>query len=884
MIRINQNTSAAGAKSYYTKRGMADYYTEGQELAGIWRGAGAALLNLSGKIDHATWESLCDNRDPNTGKTLTARRKSERRVGYDINFHVPKSVSLLHAVSGDERIVEAFGSAVNETMVEMEAEMKARVRRDRGNKDRTTGNMVWGEFIHLTSRPVDGIPDPHLHCHAFAHNVTFDPVEKQWKAGQFGDIKQDAPYFEAVFHSKMARKMEELGLAVERTKKGWEIAGVDKGTLDNFSRRNALIAKVAEEQGLNTGAGRSDLGAKTRERKNKNLSMTQLRQEWTSRLTPDEKSKLATIQGRIGTSAIPERESAAWESASLAVEHCFERKSVVPERVVLAEALKLSVGKVSRQRVEQAVAGQNLLMGERDGRRVATTQTVLAEETKMVEFARDGRGTRAPFVVGEHGFNRQWLNPEQRRAVEHVLHSHDRVTVIRGAAGTGKTSMMREAVEGIEAGGTKVFTFAPSANASRGVLRDEGFKEADTVARLLKDERLQQSAAGAAWWIDEAGLLGTRTMAQVFTLAEKLDARVILSGDRRQHGAVERGAALRLLEEDAGILPAEIKDIQRQKGSYKQAVKALSEGRTADAFNALDDLGWIKEVDRDERYAMLAKDYVTSVSKGESVLAIAPTHLERAWADNAIRSELRRCKRIGETEREFTVLENANLTVAQRKDALQYKPGDVLVFHQNASGYRKGQRVTVGDAPLPLKQAERFTAFHRNVLPLAERDWIRVTQNGTTADGTHRLNNGAVFQVDGFTDAGDIRLANGWVVAREFGFIDYGYTATSHGSQGRTVDRVLIAQSSASFPASNQEQAYVSISRARKQATIYTDDKHALLDAVCQSDDRLSASELVSGRNHHDRALVISRLQQQADRASEHSQKLPERERMTYER
>ena len=63
-------------------------------------------------------------------------------------------------------------------------------------------------------------------------------------------------------------------------------------------------------------------------------------------------------------------------------------------------------------------------------------------------------------------------------------------------------------------------------------------------------------------------------MAQVFDLAEKLDARVILSGDRRQHGSVERGAALRLLEEEAGLVPAEIKDIQRQKGDYKQAVSA----------------------------------------------------------------------------------------------------------------------------------------------------------------------------------------------------------------------------------------------------------------------------------------------------------------------
>jgi len=881
MLRIIQNVSSAGAKTYYS---TSDYYTEGQERSGIWRGEGAARLNLSGTIDKAEWESLCDNRDPSTGQTLTVRRKADRRVGYDFNWHVPKSVSLLHAITGDERIVEAFRGAVNETMTEMETEMKARVRRDGKNEDRVTGNMVWGEFVHLTSRPVDGVPDPHLHCHAFVHNLTYDPVEQRFKAGQVGDLKRDAPYFEAVFHSKMARGMEELGLPVERTKKGWEIEGLDKSTLDKFSRRTALIAKVAEREGLNTGAGRSDLGAKTRERKNKNLSIAELRQEWMSRLTPDERSALARVEKQIGTPAIPERELVAHEAALLAVEHCFERKAVVPERMVLAEALKRSVGQASRQRVEQAVADQNLLLGERDGRRVATTTEVLAEEKAMVDFARNGRGTCAAFAEDDHTFKREWLNKEQRRAVEHILKSQDSIICVRGAAGTGKTSMMREAVEAIEANGTKVFTFAPSAGASRGVLRDEGFKDADTVALLLKDERLQQSVAGQAIWIDESGLMGTRAMAQVFNLAERLDARVILSGDRRQHGSVDRGAALRLLEEGAGIVPAEIRDIQRQKGNYREIVQSLSEGRTAQAFAQLDKLGWIKEVDRSERYKVLAKDYMAAVSKGESALVISPTHLEGNWVTEEIRSELRQRKYIGQRERQFTVLENANLTVAERQDAVNLLPDDELVFHQNAPGYRKGQRVKVEEGSLPLKHAGRFTVFHPNVLPLAEGDLIRITQNGKTVEGSHRLNNGAIFTVKKFTESGDIQLANGWVIGKDFGHFTHGYVVTSHASQGRTVDRVLVAQASESFPASSQEQAYVSISRGRSEAIIYTDDKRALLDAVCYSDDRLTATELFSGQDHHDRAVAIGRMQRHAERGVEPDRKSPERERMTHER
>ena len=56
------------------------------------------------------------------------RTRTERTVGYDFTFSVPKSVSLLYALSGDEGIMDAFRGAVDETMREMEAEMKTRVR------------------------------------------------------------------------------------------------------------------------------------------------------------------------------------------------------------------------------------------------------------------------------------------------------------------------------------------------------------------------------------------------------------------------------------------------------------------------------------------------------------------------------------------------------------------------------------------------------------------------------------------------------------------------------------------------------------------------------------------------------------------------------------
>ncbi len=870
MLRIIQNTSAAGAKSYYSS---ADYYSEGQELVGVWKGKGAQRLGLSGTIDPKDWDALCDNRHPETHEKLTLRQKKPRRVGYDFNFHVPKSLSLLYGITRDERLLDAFRSSVDETMIDIESEMKTRVRTGGRNEDRTTGNMVCGQFIHFTARPVDGVPDPHLHAHCFVFNATMDPEEHRWKAGQFSGLKRDAPYFEAMFHSRLARRMEELGLPVLRTKTGWELEGFGKQVLDRFSRRTALIEDQAKQKGITDPKQRDGLGAKTRSRKAKDLSVDDLRRDWLSRLSPDEADGVMSSGHGIGREAIREEPGAAPEGVRQACEHWFERNAVVPERKLLARALKRSVGKSSTESVHKAFKAESLLTGDRDGVWLATTPEVLTEERKMLDFARKGRGTRRPLGSPDHTFRRDWLNEGQKRAVRHVLGSSDRVILIRGAAGVGKTTMMKEAVEAIEQNGKKVFTFAPSADASRGVLRDEGFADADTVARLLLDEQLQQEVRDQVIWIDEAGLLGTKTTGEVFKLADKLEARVVLSGDRRQHGSVERGSALRLLETEAGLIPSEIREIQRQSGEYKNAVRALSEGRIGDGFKELDRLGWIKEVGDEDRYRVMARDYVeavTAMAPGDKALVVSPTHREGDRITAEIRSQLKIDGRLGKQERELSVLSNANLTEAERRDPINYAPGDVLVFHQNAKGYKKGERLVVRDKPLPLDQAARFQLFRRGSLAVAPGDVVRVTRNGMGADGKGRLNNGAIYSVKGFTSNGDMLTDSSVTIPKNYAHMSYGYVVTSNAAQGKSVSRVFIGQSSESFPASSPEQFYVSASRGKNQATIYTDDKSALLEAVSGSTERLSATELMASRIAEAERAAHTRADHQRAQSRQH--------------
>ena len=850
MLRITPQDSAQGAKRYYAS---ADYYSEGQEIIGSWGGKGARLLALEGVVDREAFERLCDNLNPRNGEQLTARTRADRTVGYDFTFSVPKSVSLLYALSGDREILDAFRSAVDETMQGIEAEMKTRVRKGGKDGERVTGNMVWSEFIHTTSRPVEGVPDPQLHAHCFVFNTTWDDQERQWKAGQFRELKASAPLYQAMFRVRLAGKLQDLGFGVERKRDDFEMAGVPAGVLKRFSRRTEQIEEKAKQLGITDPNRKAELGAATREKKTNELSWNELRKDWDSRLTQAERQALAAVHRRETPWARPVQGEG--QAVDFALGHCFERESVVAERKLLTEALKRGLGAVTVEGVQQELARRPLIRGEQDGRGMATTREAVAEESRLLAFARQGRGRYRPLGDPARPVSREWLNDGQKAAVRHVLGSRDRVTIVRGVAGTGKTTLEQEIGEALASAGKQVVALAPTAEASRGVLRQEArFADADTVARFLRDRTMQERARRGVILVDEASLLSTKDMLRLFDAAGQLEARVVLVGDRRQHRSVAAGEPLRLLEQKAGLPVAEVKDILRQSGDYKKASRLLSEGRTAEGFAELDRLGWVREVPDGERYQALAGAYLAATAErkrnGEhkTALVISPTHAEAARITHAIRDTLKSQEKLGK-ERTFDVWLPGHLTDAQKADATNLEAGDLLVFHQNAPGRKNGTRLVLGDGTrAPVEYASRFEVYRPAKLALAVGDRIRLTANGKTQDGRYRLNNGSLYTVAGFTKRGDIVIDGGRVIAKDWGHLALGYAVTSHASQGKTVDKVFIGQAAQSFPASNRRQFYVSLSRGKEQALVFTDSKAGLLQAVSRADEPLSATELAASR------------------------------------
>src|SRR5271166_5314039 len=883
MLRITMSVSGEEAAKYFDSAlRTSDYYASEN---GLWGGKGAERLGLVGDVTREDFISLASNKQPGTDEALTVRIKEKRRSGYDFTFSVPKSVSLYIAESGDESVKRMIHESFMETMADIERRMEARLR-GRGrdgeerNSNRVTGNLVYASFVHMVSRPIDGIPDPHYHIHAYVFNATFDPEEERWKAGEFGNIKRDAPFYEAAFHARLAEKLLENGFAIRRTDRDFEFASVSRELIEKFSKRTRLIEQLALERYTvleaeardlvkKTGMDFADafaqvkakLGAESREAKSVALlDPEEQLANWRAQMTSEERVslKVESVKGSASQNLLE-----GPIAKNLAVEHLFERASVARELHAAGMLLRRGIGRVSVDEARVFASTGDCFV--RPGSNLVTTPEVLAEEAALLAAVKAGQGGYA-----ELGYGGQWKflspfvagNEEQTNAVLHVLKSRDLVTSIRGPAGSGKTTMMQEAVRAVAAlAGKDVFVVAPSSSGVE-ILKQQGFATLDTFQKLMVNASLQDVARGKIVWIDEAGFLSTRQMRWALDFAAQNDCRLILSGDTRQHHAVERGDAMRLMEQTGAIAHAALAKIFRQQiAALRDAVYDLSAGKTESGFSKLDAFGAIHEVeDNVERLEAIANQHIAAAREGKSSLIVAPTHVECRAISEVVRDRQRREGLLSGEEHEIRRLEKVNLTESQRRDPIYYNLGHVVEFHRRArGGFKSGERWEVGRCSsqnvvvvkdgqtkiLPLAQAKSFNVYTQEEVSVAVGDTLRITKNFRV--GTSRFRNNELCTVTAI-DRESITVGDGREIKRcGLLHLDQGVAVTSHASQGKTIDQVIVSVPVAAFSQTNEAQFYVSMSRARHAMYLCTDSKAALKEAVMRPSERLSPLELLEG-------------------------------------
>ncbi len=841
------------AENYFDEHlSQNDYYAAGEIRPGQWIGAGAERLGLKGEVTREQFHALCENQNPNDGERLTQRqlKEGQRRVFYDFTCSAPKSVSVLAVTLADERLVTAHEGATRIAFRELETFAATRVRKQGGQKDRITGNLAAAAFTHTSSRALD----PQLHTHFTVFNVTFDDSERSWKALQAGGMYDAIRYGTAVYRNELAKRVQQIGYRIQPSKHGFQIEGVSDEVLKRFSKRaqqrDAVVQELEQKLGRKLSNNAISLAVhQSRAEKVKGISTAEVRERQMAQLSSDEKQLLQ----KLCSSVQPVRPVRIFEpenqALNHAVAHVFERKSVVPEHELLNVALSQRPGEVDLPALKAAVKySPDLVKTERG----FSTRQILATELDLIQTVNAGCDAVAPLHPGCRPA--AWLGEDQQRAIYHVLRTSDRITGLRGLAGTGKTTALRELVAACKQARVEPLFCAPTA-AATDVLRKEGF-EAVTLQSLLLTKPVLSARQLVV--LDEAGAVGMDDMKRLFDLAR--DARIVLSGDTGQHASVARGDALRILENHSDFQSGQLTRIRRQrKVEYRRVVELAAQKNTNEAFAQLERMGAVTELPGNQLHDAAAQSYVKALKQNQSVLLVAPTWNEIEAVTEKVRSALKTSGRLTGDEKEFQVFDSLSWTEAQKRDARQYRPGLAIRFHRQKTGFAKDETVAVvavendtlkvqradgSESVFPLGQGSAlFDVGEKRELKIAAGDKLLLQSNWQK-----KFINGELVEVRAI-QGDSVVLADGRVIPENYRTFTHGYAVTSHAAQGKTVDEVLVVASSRSLPAINQQQFYVSISRGRDACRVFTDDAEMLRSHVTRSSARLAAVEAMPQRD-----------------------------------
>ena len=883
MVTAKTQYSLTNAKGYFEEHlCIGDYYDEGQRVAGEWIGLGAERLGLSGKVRAEEFLRLCDNQDPATGELLTQRLKTTRREGddlaanrrifYDFTFSPPKSVSLAAFIGGDTRILESHARAVRAAVREFEAFAATRVRTHGSANDRITGNFVGALFTHDTSRAID----PHLHTHCIVFNATFDPQENRWKALQNHELLRARKFAENAYYHELARDLRSFGYGIRNRARGdFQIEGVSDELCERFSKRHTQIdqalTRLLEEKpelaGGDLMAMRRLLATAERARKQQNLGQRELRTLWNSQLSHEERRTLE----ELGRSSVPHssegnpvtlREALRW-----AEEHLFDRNSVVLECQIWQEALgrarggEFSVATLKGSTQRRGYIRDAVRPGE------VTLPEVLHREWEIVRFAKEGCGERAPLVKGPHASHSE-LDDEQQQALHQLLLSTNTVTLFRGGAGTGKSFVLRHLINEMQQTGRSVVVLAPQRQQVV-EMEQAGFPSPSTVASFLQKSEL---ADGALVVIDEAGQIGGRQMLELLQIAEQHHARILLSGDTRQHGPVDASDALVAIEKYSGIRPIELHTIRRQNPSlgrdelerrqirdYRKAVEAAANGKLAESFARLEASGSVVACTLANQADTLSEEYVQIREQNASAVVVSQTWAEVHRLNTSIREALQSKGLIGPSDTVVQSLDKLDLTNAQKRDERFYPSDAIIVFNQTvrcAQAGKTGKLAGIVSSGVLVEVDGQFTTVQNRLLdritvclprqiPIADGDRLHLKANRALASGA-KVTNGELVTVKVVEGDGRIELTDGRIMDASFREFQPGYAITSYGSQGKTVDYVLFSDSTIKA-ATNAQQWYVSISRGRRGIRIFTSDKEQLRENLVRSGHRPLALDLAGG-------------------------------------
>jgi conjugative relaxase-like TrwC/TraI family protein len=807
--------------AYYTR-----YLTQAEgEQAGHWTGRQAALLGLSGEVTTADLQALLEGRDPRSGVSLGSpfvnRVTSSGRVvravaGFDATLSAPKSLSVWWALSGDDGLAECHDVAVRAVVDCVERfGSTTRVRSNGARLHPESQGLTVAVFRQTTSR----LDDPQLHSHVvISSKVQTD--DGRWLALDARSLKGFQRALGGLYQSVLRAELTaRYGVAFGEIVKGQaEIAGMPDGLLEEFSKRSVqverayqrLLADFYAREGRDPiskedGAMRRQAAADTRGHKSGH-GAGDLRSRWLAeaatvgvtaetladsiRTAADNRPEVeqSVTVGEV-VAAVAEQRS-AWHRFDVLQAICdVARPQPGMDGAQWALMLHAVTDSVLAECVDLDPDDQSTLRRGSDGRSVwiepsarhHTSSEVLAQEEHIICWAMDAQ--LDPPAPSTTGVNTGRLDVMQAEAAAAVAGS-DRLVLVVGPAGAGKTTMLAAAVDDLNHQGRVVFGVAPTAKAAR-VLDSETGMTSDTVAKLLHEwrrtdrppERPWRLPVGATVIVDEAGMINTGDLHQLSHLADAQQWRLVLVGDPHQLQAVGRGGMFGELCATGRTI--ELDTIHRFHSQWEAAASLKLRHGDPGGLDAYLDHDRIFAAPFLEHVDNLAQYWAGARDRGEYVAITTTTNDHVDAINTAVHDHRRELGQLGDT-------------VLELGDGLAVAVGDVITTRRN----ERFLRTTAGES-------------------VRNRDYWTIDTIG--ADGSL-----SVTRIDGH---GSVTLPAGYVAEH----VQLGYAATEPGNQSDTATR----SATLATMATTCRGLYVAITRGQvENLVLVVTDSHDVADAV----------------------------------------------------
>ncbi|MFC5888706.1 MobF family relaxase, partial [Kitasatospora aburaviensis] len=367
------------------------------------------------------------------------------------------------------------------------------------------------------------------------------------------------------------------------------------------------------------------------------------------------------------------------------------------------------------------------------------------------------------------------LNAGQAAALDAIATSGRAVEVLVGPAGTGKSRLVATLTGVWEDAGGAVLGIAVGQRAAN-VLAEEGVENVANLTKLLdvnrrmeagkavseKDRALYQIRSGHLLIVDEAGMVDTTDLDEVRRLAERVGAKVLLSGDHAQLGSVGAGGMFRQLAEDLDHVHV-LDEVMRFREDWeKDASLALRDGER-DVLLEYDARGRLRGGTAEEMKERAYQGWLTDYIDGTNSLLIAATNNQAHELAMRARADLVRAGRV----------QAEGVDLVRDKVVIRVGIGDEVQL-------RKNNRRLVG--------TDGRWAVNRDVATVVGLD-----EHGTM---TIRYADGALLS-----------LPKSYVTSN----VDLAYAGTVYSAQGRTVDTCHALVD----PTANRNFLYVAMTRGK---------------------------------------------------------------------